>query len=144
MFDHLRLLCHLIASISLSSRYHIHFYNVDDFMRCVLPYHETKMFVRVVQLLKLDSAGSAWNWLEPLQVTKEALYVLKFYQMVYLIIIWYCQLTSHHALNISNHESNRCETLCKPCVIKTGQVLQTIPFDQGDTLNRESLLQYHW
>ncbi|XP_064605769.1 LOW QUALITY PROTEIN: HEAT repeat-containing protein 1-like [Liolophura sinensis] len=48
-------------------RYHIHFYNADELMRCVLPYHETKIFVRVVQLLKLDGAATKWDWLLPLQ-----------------------------------------------------------------------------
>ena len=34
------------------SRFHIHLYNMDSLIACVLPYHETKVFVRVIQLLK--------------------------------------------------------------------------------------------
>lgn len=31
----------------------IHIYNVDDLVISVLPYHETSIFVRIVQLLQL-------------------------------------------------------------------------------------------
>ncbi|XP_041360165.1 HEAT repeat-containing protein 1-like [Gigantopelta aegis] len=49
-------------------RYHIQLYNVDDLMLCILPYHETKIFVRTVQLINFDSrTASKWDWLSPLQ-----------------------------------------------------------------------------
>ncbi|XP_064652664.1 HEAT repeat-containing protein 1-like [Lineus longissimus] len=48
-------------------RYHIHFYNIDDLLMCILPYHETKIFVRAVQLLKLDDSTNRWHWLQPIQ-----------------------------------------------------------------------------
>ncbi|XP_014661419.1 PREDICTED: HEAT repeat-containing protein 1-like [Priapulus caudatus] len=51
----------------LIHRFHIHVYNVDDLMRCVLPYHDANMFVKVVQLLKLDTPRNRWAWLAPLQ-----------------------------------------------------------------------------
>ena len=50
-------------------RFYIHLYNVDSLLACVLPYHETKVFVRVVQLLKIKDPTNRWNWLEVLQVT---------------------------------------------------------------------------
>ncbi|XP_067100166.1 HEAT repeat-containing protein 1 [Osmerus mordax] len=51
----------------LVHRFHIHLYNVDSLLACVLPYHETKVFVRVVQLLKIKDPTNRWNWLEVLQ-----------------------------------------------------------------------------
>eukprot|EP00057_Strongylocentrotus_purpuratus_P026403 XP_011680877.1 PREDICTED: HEAT repeat-containing protein 1 [Strongylocentrotus purpuratus] len=48
-------------------RFHIQEYNTDDLMMCVLPYHETKIFVRAVQLLNLKNKKSKWNWLERIQ-----------------------------------------------------------------------------
>ncbi|XP_063963180.1 HEAT repeat-containing protein 1-like [Lytechinus pictus] len=48
-------------------RFHIHDYNTDELMMCVLPYHETKIFVRAVQLLSLKNKKGRWNWLEPIQ-----------------------------------------------------------------------------
>ncbi|XP_052257206.1 HEAT repeat-containing protein 1-like isoform X2 [Dreissena polymorpha] len=52
----------------LIHRFHIHFYNTDDLLICFLPYHESKIFVRVLQLIKFDSKiASKWDWLEPLQ-----------------------------------------------------------------------------
>lgn len=51
----------------LIHRFHIHLYNVDSLVACALPYHDTKIFVRVVQLLKIDEATNKWNWLHCLQ-----------------------------------------------------------------------------
>nr|XP_033791447.1 HEAT repeat-containing protein 1 [Geotrypetes seraphini] len=48
-------------------RFHIHLYNQDSLIGCVLPYHETRIFVRVVQLLKIKDPTHKWNWLEPIQ-----------------------------------------------------------------------------
>lgn len=52
----------------LIHRFHIHFYNTDDLLLCFLPYHENKIFARVLQLIRFDSKiASKWDWLEPLQ-----------------------------------------------------------------------------
>ncbi|KAJ7987637.1 hypothetical protein DPEC_G00328550 [Dallia pectoralis] len=51
----------------LIHRFHIQLYNVDSLIACALPYHETKVFVRVIQLLKLNDPTFHWNWLEGLQ-----------------------------------------------------------------------------
>ncbi|KAL3869078.1 hypothetical protein ACJMK2_041804 [Sinanodonta woodiana] len=49
-------------------RYHIHHYNMDDLILCFLPYHESRIFVRVIQLFKFDSKiATKWDWLQPLQ-----------------------------------------------------------------------------
>eukprot|EP00741_Cyanophora_paradoxa_P024508 tig00022075_g23663.t1 len=37
----------------LVRRFKVNEYNVNDVMRCILPYHETNIFVRVVQILRL-------------------------------------------------------------------------------------------
>uniref|UniRef100_UPI00398EA4BE HEAT repeat-containing protein 1 isoform X2 n=1 Tax=Pristiophorus japonicus TaxID=55135 RepID=UPI00398EA4BE len=51
----------------LIHRFHIHLYNQDSLIGCILPYHETKVFVRAIQLLKLSDPTHAWHWLEPIQ-----------------------------------------------------------------------------
>ncbi|XP_029449670.1 HEAT repeat-containing protein 1 [Rhinatrema bivittatum] len=51
----------------LIHRFHIHLYNQDSLVGCVLPYHETRVFVRVIQLLKINDPTHKWNWLEPIQ-----------------------------------------------------------------------------
>ncbi|KAG9484188.1 hypothetical protein GDO78_009869 [Eleutherodactylus coqui] len=51
----------------LIQRFHIHLYNQDLLIGCVLPYHETKVFVRVIQLLKIEDPTHKWNWLHPIQ-----------------------------------------------------------------------------
>ncbi|XP_030629489.1 HEAT repeat-containing protein 1 [Chanos chanos] len=51
----------------LIHRFHIHLYNPDSLIACALPYHETKMFVRVIQLLNIEDPTHRWNWLHGLQ-----------------------------------------------------------------------------
>ncbi|XP_069846711.1 HEAT repeat-containing protein 1 isoform X1 [Dipodomys merriami] len=51
----------------LIHRFHIHLYNQDSLIACVLPYHETKIFVRVIQLLKINNTKHKWYWLFPVK-----------------------------------------------------------------------------
>ena len=51
----------------LIRRFQIHTFNVDSLMTCVLPYHETNLFARVVQLLPIKQSSSKWHWLRPVQ-----------------------------------------------------------------------------
>ncbi|XP_049276014.1 HEAT repeat-containing protein 1-like [Rhipicephalus sanguineus] len=44
-------------------RFHVHEYNVDALLRCILPFHETRVFARALQLLDLSSKTSKWHWL---------------------------------------------------------------------------------
>ncbi|KAK0130715.1 HEAT repeat-containing protein 1 [Merluccius polli] len=51
----------------LIHRFHIQLYNVDSLLACTLPYHETRTFSRVVQLLKISEPTHRWHWLHALQ-----------------------------------------------------------------------------
>lgn len=51
----------------LVHRYQIHNYNQDAIMACILPFHETKIFVRFIQLLDLSNPINRWHWLVVLQ-----------------------------------------------------------------------------
>ncbi|OXB59197.1 hypothetical protein ASZ78_007402 [Callipepla squamata] len=55
----------------LINRFHIHLYNQDSLIGCVLPYHETKLFVRVIQLLNIKNPTNKWHWLDPIRVFSE-------------------------------------------------------------------------
>ncbi|RDD43642.1 HEAT repeat-containing protein 1 [Trichoplax sp. H2] len=48
----------------LIRRYSIHQFNTDDVMVCILPYHQTQQFVRVLQVLPIAHDRSRWNWLK--------------------------------------------------------------------------------
>ncbi|KAJ4919181.1 hypothetical protein JOQ06_022167, partial [Pogonophryne albipinna] len=50
----------------LVHRFHIQRYNADSLLGCALPYHNTKVFVRVLQLLHLREKTN-WSWLYPVQ-----------------------------------------------------------------------------
>ena len=47
--------------------FRINSFNVDAVMECILPYHQTKLFVRMLQLLPIKAGSSPWHWLCPLQ-----------------------------------------------------------------------------
>ena len=47
--------------------FRINSFNVDHVMQCILPYYQTNLFVRMLQLLPLKSHTSPWHWLRPLQ-----------------------------------------------------------------------------
>ncbi|NXG04878.1 HEAT1 protein, partial [Sakesphorus luctuosus] len=51
----------------LIHRFHIHLYNEDSLIGCVLPYHETNLFVRVIQLLNIKSPTHKWHWMDPIR-----------------------------------------------------------------------------
>ncbi|EGI62269.1 PREDICTED: HEAT repeat-containing protein 1 [Acromyrmex echinatior] len=48
-------------------RYHIHHYNKEQFILLILPYHETRIFVRALQLIDLSNESDKWHWLVPMQ-----------------------------------------------------------------------------
>jgi len=47
--------------------FRINSYNIDELLECVLPYHETVLFARIIQLLPLKDKASFWHWLRPSQ-----------------------------------------------------------------------------
>lgn len=51
----------------LIRRFQINEFNVDDLMMLILPYHETRIFVRCIQILNIRDSKHRWNWLHPLQ-----------------------------------------------------------------------------
>ena len=51
----------------LVRRYQINKFNVQDVLRCFLPYHAMKMFVRMVQILDIKEIDATWGWLKPIQ-----------------------------------------------------------------------------
>ncbi|CAG9784650.1 unnamed protein product [Diatraea saccharalis] len=57
----------------LVNRYHIHQYNQNAIMALILPYHGSKIFVRFVQIMEINSPTNRWNWLLPIQKNGVAL-----------------------------------------------------------------------
>ncbi|CAG0890703.1 unnamed protein product [Darwinula stevensoni] len=47
----------------LVHRFYIHEFNKDGLLACILPYHDTRLFVRAVQMIRLEGQ---WAWLSPL------------------------------------------------------------------------------
>jgi len=47
--------------------FRINSYNIDMLMESMLPYHESVLFARVLQLLPLKDKSSFWHWLRPSQ-----------------------------------------------------------------------------
>ncbi|KAH8238869.1 hypothetical protein KR038_005117 [Drosophila bunnanda] len=51
----------------LLRRFQVHEYNRSQVMALILPYHETKTFVQILQTMRLRSSDAEWFWLRPLQ-----------------------------------------------------------------------------
>ena len=60
--------------------FQVHSYHVDALMECVLPYYQTNLFARVVQLLPLKDYTSKWHWLLPVKKTGSPLSKVTFVQ----------------------------------------------------------------
>lgn len=90
--------------------YRIHSYNVDAVMECILPYYETKMFVRMLQLLPLKSASSPWHWLRPLQRAGSPLSRLTLVQhcvSVTSFLVFICDMVSK-SISVHRHSPPGC------------------------------------
>ncbi|CAH8848171.1 unnamed protein product [Trichobilharzia szidati] len=46
-------------------KFQIHLHNVEDFIRCVIPYHETGLFVKFIQILNFKQLPASFQWLKP-------------------------------------------------------------------------------
>lgn len=64
---HFLLKCAHKALEWLINRYMIHEYNRDDLLKLILPYHESNIFVRVLQLLKFKDTRDSFYFLKSLQ-----------------------------------------------------------------------------
>lgn len=51
----------------LINRYNIQEYNRNDFLMLILPYHETNIFVRALQLVKINETSDSFAWLKNIQ-----------------------------------------------------------------------------
>ena len=61
------------AYFFLTPRYHIHECNKDDLILCILPYHDSKVFVRALQILDINNPADKWHWLLPSAVRMSSL-----------------------------------------------------------------------
>ncbi|CAH8549786.1 unnamed protein product [Schistosoma rodhaini] len=46
-------------------KFQIHIHYVEDFIRCIIPYHETGLFVKFIQILNFQQLPSSFQWLKP-------------------------------------------------------------------------------
>ncbi|XP_023218799.1 HEAT repeat-containing protein 1-like, partial [Centruroides sculpturatus] len=97
----------------LVCRYHIHMFNVDALIFCVLPYHETKYFSRVLQMIDLDNPAGTWHWLKPIQkagvfLPRSTLYTHCFAEPSILKLI--CELVPN-AINVHGENSSNLRVI---------------------------------
>ncbi|XP_011505568.1 PREDICTED: HEAT repeat-containing protein 1 [Ceratosolen solmsi marchali] len=57
----------------LIHRFHIHQFNKDHYLLLILPYHESRMFIRALQLLDLSNLSDKWYWLKAVQKSRSPL-----------------------------------------------------------------------
>eukprot|EP00795_Rhopilema_esculentum_P004548 gene4548-20800_t len=51
----------------LVRRFRIHVFNTDSLMSCILPFHETNLFSRVVSIITFNKETEKWQWLASCQ-----------------------------------------------------------------------------
>lgn len=51
----------------LIRRFNINEYNRDELMMLIFPYHETKIFVKCIQTIRLSDPNDKWHWLHKIQ-----------------------------------------------------------------------------
>ncbi|KAG0164360.1 HEAT repeat-containing protein 1 [Apophysomyces sp. BC1034] len=72
----------------LIRRFSIHEFNIEGVLTCILPYHETKPFVKMVSLLKIEDQ-SPWEFLKPLKKSElpleRSLLIKKLYKDRYVL-----------------------------------------------------------
>ncbi|CAH8482798.1 unnamed protein product [Dicrocoelium dendriticum] len=49
----------------LVHKFQVHIYYVEDFIRCVMPYHETGVFPKFLQLIDFNACPSEFRWMKP-------------------------------------------------------------------------------
>ena len=96
----------LICSFRINS------FNVDPLMECVLPYHETNLFARVLQLVPIKDPASPWHWLRPSQKAGSPLSKLTLTQhciSVPSFLVFLCEIVTRSlkALRPSSSSTNR-------------------------------------
>ncbi|CAL8069672.1 unnamed protein product [Calicophoron daubneyi] len=59
---------HFVALSSLEwlvHKFQIHMFYLEDYLRCIMPYHETGLFPKFLQLINFQTAGVRYAWLKP-------------------------------------------------------------------------------
>ncbi|TNN17399.1 HEAT repeat-containing protein isoform 1 [Schistosoma japonicum] len=46
-------------------KFQIHLHYVEEFIRCIIPYHETGLFVKFIQILNFQQLPTCFQWLKP-------------------------------------------------------------------------------
>lgn len=57
----------------LIRRFNINLYNKEELLMLILPYHQTNMFVRCIQIMKFDNPSDKWNFLSEVKKTSTPL-----------------------------------------------------------------------
>ena len=86
----------------LLRRFDIHKHNIDSIMSCILPYHNTELFVRFIKIIKLDK-NNKWSFLKHIKKTLQPLHkdILIKYCIKNYSIITYLSDTAKHMINYS-------------------------------------------
>ncbi|OON18302.1 hypothetical protein X801_05846, partial [Opisthorchis viverrini] len=62
----------------LVHKFQIHHYYVEDYVRCVMPYHETGLFAKFLQLIDFQTCAPEFRWLRPYAESGKCLSRLQF------------------------------------------------------------------
>ncbi|KAL7064526.1 hypothetical protein AAHC03_04655 [Spirometra sp. Aus1] len=94
--------------------FQIHLNYVDQFLMFLLPYYETGLFAKCIQLLDFQQSASQWQWLQPYAdrgVPVSRLNFLKLCRSQPTLVPFIATLLSDYAKMESSYSTNRIQTV---------------------------------
>ena len=99
----------------LIRRFRINLFNVDDLICCVLPFHETNLFARVLSTITLNKQTEKWDWLSQTKRSGAPLpksVLIQHCLSDYSFLAFICQMLPQ-AIDIKkNRSSENFKTIC--------------------------------
>lgn len=99
----------------LIRRFRIHVFNVDALMSCILPFHETNLFARVMNIITLNKQTARWGWLEEVKKTGVPLPKSILIQQCLSdssVLMFVCEMLPQAIEIRQNKASEKLKTLC--------------------------------
>lgn len=97
----------------LIRRFNINLYNKEELLMLILPYHQTNMFVRCVQVMKFDDPTNKWDFLSEVKKSSAPLskYALWNHGATQPSFLGFVGKFTHEAIKEVNHKAGSLQTM---------------------------------
>lgn len=122
----------------LIRRFNINLYNKEEFLMLILPYHQTNMFVRCVQIMKFDDPTDKWNFLADVKKSSAPLskYALWNYGATQPSFLGFVGKFTYDAIKQLEHKAGSLQTmLAFYCTTTIGAIEHATKINDNHILN---------